>query len=237
MSLLEEGIPYPEEVERFRLEAHRDRFRVAALGDSVTLCARQQKGDRWPDLLETLIGPSCSVVNAGIGGTSSNLGLFRWHRDIAPIEPNCVIICFVLNDSHIRFYECRSSYLVQCSVDRMEANLQSMADLARFVGAVPVFWTPPPVPPWPEGFKNLLVMELQLELLEQYVAIVERVARDREIPLVDLWHTFPRLVDEYPGKYFNPPDGYHSNDASQPLIARQIADRVLPVFEAWQNGK
>lgn len=124
MHILDEPITYPEEVEAFDAEAQEDKFRIVALGDSTTLCSRQQKGERWPDLLAAACGPRSHVINAGIGGTSSSLALFRWHRDVAPIRPHCVVINFVLNDSHIRHYECRSSYLVQCSFDRMDANLR-----------------------------------------------------------------------------------------------------------------
>ena len=237
MSILDEPITYPEEVEHFSMEAHADKFRIVAIGDSTTLCARQEKGRRWPDLVEAALGKDCVVINAGIGGTSSSLGLFRWHRDVAPIQPHCVVICFLLNDSHIRHYECRSSYVVQCSPDRMDANLRSMVDLTRTVGAAPVFWTPPPVPPWLDNFNSPTHLEIQLGLLEQYVLWVERVANDMDVPLANLWQTFPEQVDEYPGPYFNPPDGYHSNDASQPVIAENIAVLIEPIVEQWRSNQ
>ena len=237
MSLLDEPITCPEEVASYDAAENRDQFRVVAIGESVTQCARQDKGDRWPDLLQTLIGDRCRVVNAGIGGTSSNLGLYRWSRDVAPVQPHCVVFCFLLNDSHIRFYECRSSYVVQCTPDRMEANLRTLAQLTRSIGASPVFWTPPPVPRYVESYKSEIHLELQMSLLEQYHAIVRRVATDLAIPLADLWTTFPQQVDEYPGPYFDAPDGYHSNHASQPVLARNIAEQVSPLYEMWARQK
>ena len=238
MNILDELIPYPEEVAAFDEEAQRDKFRVVALGDSTTLCVRQQKGARWPDVLEAHCGADCAVTNAGIGGTSSSLALFRWHRDVAPLEPHCVVINFVLNDSHIRHYECRSSYLVQCSFERMDANLRALVDLCRGIGAEPILWTPPPVPPWQWDaiFKSETQLKIQQELLHAGAAQVARIAGELAVPLADLWQRFPELVDEFPGRYFDPPDGYHSNAHSQPIIAAEIAALVKEKMFNWTRS-
>ena len=109
MDILDEPVPYPEEVETFDVNGNRNKYRIVTLGDSTTLCRRQDKGQRWPDLLQTECSPTCIVVNSGLDGTSSSLVLFRWHRDVTPIKPDCVVISFLLNDNAIRFYECRTS--------------------------------------------------------------------------------------------------------------------------------
>jgi hypothetical protein len=46
MDILDEPVPYPEEVETFDVDANRDKYRIVALGDSTTLCRRQDKGQR-----------------------------------------------------------------------------------------------------------------------------------------------------------------------------------------------
>ena len=231
MDILDEPVPYPEEVETFDISAHRDTYRIVALGDSTTLCRRQEKGQRWPDLLQTECGDAVTVINSAIGGTSSSLALFRWHRDVVPIEPDCVVISFLLNDSAIRFYECRTSYVVQCSQDRMDANLRALIDLTRAAGADPILWTPPPVPEWlwPDVHKSPTQLRIQMDLLRRYADTIVRTASECDVPLVHLWETFPDLVDDYPGIYFDSPDGYHSNVHSQPIIAREIAAVVSPL--------
>ena len=90
MDIHGEPIEYPAEVAACDPAAQQGRFRIVALADSTTLC-RRKKSQRWPDLLAVECGPDC----AGIGGTSSNLGLFRWHRAVAPIAPDCVIVNFL----------------------------------------------------------------------------------------------------------------------------------------------
>ncbi len=173
MPILDEPIETPIGIEQFYSRNYRGKFRMVALGDSITALGRIERPQRWTSLLETELGQQAHVVNADIAGTSSSLGLFRWQRDVAPVEPHCVVICFLLNDSHIRHYECRSSYVVQCTRDRMDANLRTMVECARTMGAEPAFWTPPPVPEWPEAFNSPTHMEIQLELCRHYLLTVE----------------------------------------------------------------
>jgi lysophospholipase L1-like esterase len=228
MNILDEPVPYPSEVAAYDAQAAATKYRILAYGDSNTDCGQWPREKRWSAILEGLLGPQVQVVNAGIGGTSSSLGLFRWQRDAAPVRPHCVVINYVLNDSHIRHYECRSSYVVQCSADRMDLNLRTLITLSRQMGADVVLWTPPPVPRWPEAWRSPTHMEIQLALLEQYVGLIGRIAEELAVPLLDYWHTFAGLVNEYPGGYMNRPDGYHSNERSQPIIAQGIAGVVKP---------
>jgi lysophospholipase L1-like esterase len=230
---LGEDIKVAAEAAEFDPGAEAEKFRVVALGDSITACGSMVRGERWSGILERLLGPDARVINSGLGGTSSSLGLFRWRRDVPPMDPHCVVICFLLNDSHIRHYECSTSYLVQCTPHRMESNMRTMFDLVRLSGADPVVWTPPPVPTW--GSEDAR-MKIQLGLLEQYVAVLERVTTREGVPLVNFWRTFPSLVEGFPGKYFASPDGYHSTVHAQPLLAEKIAEAVGAVKGAWEGS-
>lgn len=228
---LEENVMLPEEVEGFDLGEAEGKFRVVAIGDSITQCGNMRRDERWTGILEELLGPDVQVVNSGIGGTSSGLGLYRWRRDVSPMKPHAVVICFLLNDSHIRHYECASSYVVQCTPDRMRSNMHTMFDLSFLLGAEPVLWTPPPVPTW--GNKDMR-MKVQMDLLHFYEAVLEDVARERGVKLVNFWRTFPEMVDEFPGRYFNEPDGYHSTVDAQPLLAERIAQALGEAYEKWK---
>jgi len=230
---LEEDIRLPEEVAFFDPEEASDKFRVITLGDSITQCGGMRREERWTGLLEDLLGSGCQVVNAGIGGTSSSLGLYRWRRDVAPVAPHVVVICYLLNDSHIRHYECTSSYCVQCTPQRMEANMRAMFTLSEALGACPVVWTPPPVPTWGSVEPR---MKVQMELLEFYEMVLERVTGSRGVTLVNNWRTFPSMVEEYPGRYFNEPDGYHSNAYAQPILAGGLRDVLEEPLQAYRNG-
>ncbi len=227
---LEENIRIPQEVEKFDDRLAEDKFRVVALGDSITECGNMKREERWTGILERLLGSDAQVINAGLGGTSSSLGLYRWRRDVAPMRPHAVVICYLLNDSHIRHYECSSSYLVQCTPHQMESNMRALFDLAHAGNAQPIVWTPPPVPTWGRSDTRLLI---QINLLSFYLDVLERVARGSGVPLVNYWRTFPSLVEDYPGRYFNEPDGYHSTIHAQPLLASGIREALEPAYLAW----
>jgi lysophospholipase L1-like esterase len=233
MIQLEEDIRLPDEVAFFDPDDASDKFRVVAIGDSITQCGGFRREERWTGILEELLGSDAQVVNAGIGGTSSSLGLYRWRRDVTPVSPHAIVICFLLNDSHIRHYECSSSYCVQCTPQRMEANMRTMFDLSAALGAKPVLWTPPPVPTWGEKDARTKV---QLELLDSYELVLERVAGDRGVPLVNNWRTFESKVDEYPGKYFIEPDSYHSTIHAQPILAEGLRDALEEPLRVYRNG-
>jgi len=228
---LEENVRLPEEVEGFDPKDADGKFRVVAIGDSITECGNMMREERWTGILERLLGPDVQVINSGIGGTSSSLGLYRWRRDVSPMKPHAVVICFLLNDSHIRHYECASSYVVQCTPDRMRSNMHLMFDLSLLLGAEPVLWTPPPVPTW--GSHDVR-MQIQMNLLHFYEAVLEDVTRERDVKLVNFWRTFPGMVDEFPGIYFKEPDGYHSTVAAQPLLAQGIAQALQGAYRKWK---
>jgi lysophospholipase L1-like esterase len=234
MAVLEENITLPQEVADFDPESCRQSFRVLAIGDSITACGSMKREERWTGILESLLGEDSRVINAGIGGTSSSLGLYRWRRDVLPMEPHAVVICFLLNDSHIRHYECSSSYCVQCTPQRMEANMRAMFDLARTIGASPVLWTPPPVPTWGAEERDPR-MRVQIRLLHHYQGVIESLCGDRGVPLVNYWKTFPGIVEEYPGGYFKSPDGYHSTTLAQPILAAGIRDALEEPLRAYRR--
>lgn len=235
MTELDSLYPMPEEAARFDPQAAADRFRIIAIGDSITQVGSLERPQRWTGILERELGDDAVVVNVGIGGTSSNVGLFRWERDVAPVQPHCVIVNFLLNDTHVRQYEHSASYLMQCSADRMEMNLRTIIALTHGLGAAPAFWTPPTVPPWPDNYRSQTHYEIQMEILDRYCGVIERLAVQFDLPLANFFRTFADLVDDYPGPYFVRPDGYHSTAAAQPILARSIAELLRPILSHWRS--
>jgi len=233
--MLDEYLRLPTESENLDLPSLEDKFRLVAFGDSITEVTALERPQRWTGILEASLGGRAAVVNAGIGGTSSTLGLFRWKRDVAPVKPHCLVVNFLLNDSHVRHYECPSSYVVQCTPDQMVSNLTTIVERAADLGAATVFWSPPPVPPFRDAFQSTNHMEIQIHLIEHYLWHLERLAAELQVPLANFWRTFPTLVEEFPGPYFTPPDGYHTTAAAQPILAKAIAEAVRPIYHAWEK--
>lgn len=110
--------------------------------------------------------------------------------------------------------------------------MRAMFQLSRASGAEPVVWTPPPVPTWDNRERR---MSIQMKILDRYVEVLEDVCARLDVPLVNFWRSFPGMVDDYPGPYFNPPDGYHTNQRAQPILARGIEDEVERIYEGWKK--
>ena len=66
-----------------------------AIGGSIT-----QGGQGWVDPWLRRVFPQSSVniVNAGLSGTGSELGIFRLERDVISLQPDLVLIEFAVND-------------------------------------------------------------------------------------------------------------------------------------------
>ena len=88
----------------FAKAARGERISIVALGGSITEGAfagsdANRWGDRVGDWFERMF-PAAQVVrhNAGIGATGSKLGVYRMARDVAPAQPDLVLIDFAVND-------------------------------------------------------------------------------------------------------------------------------------------
>ncbi len=79
-------------------------FTVGFIGGSITEGAHAaSRAERYSSVLVKLLGERYSAVsfkeiNAGIGGTGSNLGLFRAERDLLSGKPDMVFVEFSVND-------------------------------------------------------------------------------------------------------------------------------------------
>lgn len=73
-------------------------YRIVALGESTTFGITLDAADRpWPDLLQQLIRERLNlkrpveVINAGVPGYNLNHNLFRFAKDILPLQPDLVL--------------------------------------------------------------------------------------------------------------------------------------------------
>ena len=82
---------------------------IVCIGGSVTegYGSTDKKEKSWPVLvgrwMEQTYGVRVNLVNAGIGGTSSSLGNYRFDAEIAPAKPDLFFIEFAVNDFYDGF--------------------------------------------------------------------------------------------------------------------------------------
>ena len=74
---------------------------IVTFGDSITQAMEVPFSQRWPTLLEERLrqdGRPCLVVNSGVGGDTTGLGLARMEADVLAHSPDLVTVEFGLND-------------------------------------------------------------------------------------------------------------------------------------------
>jgi len=225
----EHSRPMPAEVESFDIDRFRDKIRTVALGDSITENGNIPYEGRWTSLLQGRF-ENMAVINAGIGGTSSAYALYRYDRDVAPVKPHIVVINFVLNDGHVCYYECPTSYVNKLTPVHSRESLTSLIERIRSDGAEPVFWTPLPFGPWMDHYVGPGHYEIQRKCYDWYLEIAREVALWNDVPLADLWERFS-TVEGYPGDYLARPDNLHPTATAQPIMADEIAKAIRPLLE------
>jgi acyl-CoA thioesterase I len=103
---------------------------VLVLGDSISAAYGIQSKQGWVALLETRLQqdhPQARVINASISGDTTGGGLARLPKALAEHRPDIVILELGGNDG-LRGYP----------IARMRGNLQTMIDLTRATGAIPL---------------------------------------------------------------------------------------------------
>ena len=175
------------------------------------------------------------VVNAGVGGDTTEGARKRFQKDVLDHKPDLVVIQLGANDSAMNVWKTPPVTKPCVSKERFEENLRWMIDTVQAAGSKVVLmttnqfrWTPklkelygkPPYDPNdPQGFTDAT--------LRPFNVVVRKVAEEKNIPLVDILAQY----DAYEKKTGKSPDfllldGMHPNDWGQELVA----DLLLPVI-------
>ncbi len=186
-----------------------DENRVVFFGDSIT--------DMW-DLVQSF--PGKPYINRGIGGQTTPQMLVRFRQDVIDLHPKAVVILAGTNDIAGNTGPMRN--------EDIEANLASMAELARVHGIRVVLSSVLPVHDYTEKSKELFAQRppariLQLNSwLKKYCAENEMVYLDYFSALVDDKGMLKKDLAE---------DGLHPNAAGYKIMA-PLAEAAIAIAEA-----
>ncbi|SMP69372.1 Lysophospholipase L1 [Neorhodopirellula lusitana] len=192
---------------------------IVCFGDSIT-----NRG--YPSILGSTLG--VDSVNAGVGGNTTAKALRRMSTDVIARKPKVVVILFGTNDLRV------DSPKVHVPLDKYEANLHEMVAKCRKIGAKTVICSPTPIVA--EQFLQRHEQAIYdqagglSQLLESYCETAARVAKNEQIPFVDL----NKIMQTEP-EWFTK-DGVHPDETSCALIAKHIAKAAAPLLSITRRS-
>ena len=226
-------------------------FRIVAFGDSVTKGVRSgvTEAETFEARLEAAlkpIYPRVRVLNAGIGGNTVRHAWTRIMSDVVLRRPAFCTIMFGINDSYID----KGRPGPRISISEYEQRLRSFVRFLRHHAIEPILMTSNPMTsrvkasnrePYAAEAKGMNF------LLEQYCDRMRAVAKDEDVPLIDVYRAFWEAAGQREEKLDRLlTDGMHPNPAGHQLIADRLADsfkramaarakRPLPTRRAEEN--
>jgi len=178
--------------------------RIVFFGDSIT---DGWKLDRW--------FPGKHYVNRGIGGQTTAQMLVRFREDVLDLKPAVVVILAGTNDI--------AGNTGPMSLEEIEANYASMAELARLHGVKVVFSSVLPVHNYTPKTANLFPLRspekiLQLNRwMQEHCVVEDCVYLDYFSAMVDDKGLMKRELAE---------DGLHPNQAGYAIMA-PLAEKAI----------
>ena len=178
---------------------------VVAFGDSITAA------DKWQKHIESAYG--IDIINAGVGGDTTNSAKARFKKDVLNRRPDIVFISLGVND-------CAIDMERYVDLETYKANMTYFIDECEKIGARVIVNIPTPVvdsqyltrheaePFEPYGGPNGIVTV--------YADACREVAVEKGVVYADLNAYFQSLDGGY-AKYF--PDGVHPNDTGYKMYA------------------
>ncbi len=221
--------------------------RIVALGDSTTAAARdwapeihEVYADCLPRALAS-VDVSVTVINAGIGDTTTREAVARLDRDVLRHHPDLVIVQFGINDSWIDVDEGKTR--PRLSRAEFRANLKNIIRRVKRGRASVVLMTPNPMR-WSDPYYIKAFSEhpglLDVgkprgidRLLDVYAQDVRDVARGEDVAMIDVFEAFEQY-GAAPGGSIDDlllaGDGMHPNQTGQLLVCKLLANRLPEVL-------
>ena len=200
---------------------------LVLFGDSTTAPRGETKtyGDGLKEFFSLHDWP-VDIINAGVPGNTTAQARRRLEKDVLAHRPSLVVVQFGINDAAVDVWKDPPATAPRVARQDFRANLEVLVDEIRARGAQvilmtpnPMRWTPrlrekygkPPYQPDNEDGFNAV--------LSGYVEEVRSIAREKEVPLIDVYAAYDRFQRES-GRSANSllSDGMHPNSDGHSLV-------------------
>ncbi|MGD9719867.1 MAG: SGNH/GDSL hydrolase family protein [Pirellulales bacterium] len=223
---------------------------IVTFGDSTTAPRALPDGSplaTYSDLLRqelpSLLGRPVSVHNAGVGGNTTVHAVARLQQDVLSHDPDFVIVQFGVNDAFV----VNGSSTPQLPMSAYVANMQTIVDGIRSIGAEPILMSPAPLSylvwftAWEYAPYHDRIHENALN--QQYAAALSMLAKQYSVTYVDAaaayyayWGGEASRLEDLHLDYVHPNAAGHRLEAD--LLEEAFAD-LLAVPEpasVWTAG-
>lgn len=196
--------------------------KIVAFGDSLTARAG------YVDMLYGYLGTE--VINAGVGGDSTNNGMNRFKADVLDKDPDIVTICFGMNDQACVI----SGKRPNVSLETYRANLEYFAKTLTEAGKDVVFVTPNP-PCTASGYyvPGSYGLDYAYGFLVDFCNVMREVAHKYDCGLVDINY---ECDFEDMKKFLNAGDGIHQSVYGHTRYAECISDYLFAVYDGTDRA-
>lgn len=190
-----------------RVENYTETIRVACIGDSITFGSGIESRDTYsyPAQLGEMLGDDWDVRNFGVSGATmlkvSNKPYWKERAFASAIAfaPHVVVIKLGTNDSKNHW-----------DADNYEADYAEMIDAFAALGTKPRIWLCLPVPVYQDKWQ---IRESVVS--EEVIPILKKIAREKNLPVIDLYEALTDAEDLFPDKI-------HPNAKGAKLMAEEI---------------
>lgn len=192
------------------LKAGRETVRIVAFGDSITGVYYHTGGRRaWCDMLGIALKriypkAKLKMINAGISGHTSAMGLARIQRDVLAYKPQLVAVMFGMND------------VPGTPAAQFRDNLVEIVERCRDIGAEVVLMTPNSI--YPEDPRR------PVNRLAEFAHIVRDVGAELNVPVADCYKAYEDVRARNPRAWMLlMSETIHPNMNGHKLFAEEVA--------------
>ncbi|MBQ8994236.1 MAG: hypothetical protein IJ091_00300 [Oscillospiraceae bacterium] len=194
---------------------------LACIGDSITfgagvMLARKQQA--WPYLLEKLLGVDCQVLNYGISGATASDEGDKPYRSTDFLDTALSVHA----DTYLFMLGTNDSKPYNWNPEQYEKAVCEILDELKATGARVIVMLPPKAFPNKRG---KIAFDIDDSVIrEQVLPILNRVAEDRNLSVIDLY-TF---TESHPDYFV---DGVHPNAGGNRKIASYVFTRLRDLWD------
>ncbi|MBO4366335.1 MAG: hypothetical protein J5843_01625, partial [Clostridia bacterium] len=196
---------------------------IVAFGDSLT--ARSG----WVDMLEGIVGTA--VVNAGVGGDSTNNGAARIQKDVLDLDPDIVLICFGMNDQA----QVISGKRPNISLDTYRTNMESFVQKLQAKGADVILICPHDAYNADGYYKpGTYGLDYSFGYMEQFCEVERQIALAYGLDFIDI---YTEAKQEDMSKFLNAGDGIHQSVYGHERWASYVGDYLIAKYDGTKRGE